>query len=263
MGLKEIKILDGIPFIVSEEDKGLSQNLIKWGNREAAATNFFQTFLNKDDVVLDIGANLGYYVVQEARVCKHVYAIEPMIINYNILLKNIELNKYVNVDTFNCAIGETDSKQNIYHCEQFNLSKMLPVDGWDKTEIDMLTGKTLINNNINSKGKPVPNVLRMDVEGYELKIIESFEKKFSIFDKLFIEIHHFELKDFGTHKLLNDLKSFGFNKVYVISTDKLRHHVPNIEPVIIEGWLDIDEYNSRYDYYHVTYLFAVKGDGFE
>jgi predicted RNA methylase len=132
MGLKEIKILDGIPFIVSEEDKGLSQNLIRWGNREKAATDFFSTFIEPEDIVLDIGANIGYYVVQEVRKCKQVYAIEPMITSYEILLKNIELNKFSNVETFNNAIGETDSKQNIYYCDQLNLSKMLPVEGWEK-----------------------------------------------------------------------------------------------------------------------------------
>lgn len=256
MGLREIKILDNIPFYVLEEDKGLSQNLIRWGNREKAATDFFQTFINKDDIVLDIGSNIGYYAVQEARLGKKVYAIEPMIQSFEILNKNIELNKFDNVESFNYAIGDKNEDCEIYHCGHLNLSKMIPVEGWDKTKIKMLTGKTFLEKYL--KDKKQPNVLRMDVEGYELNILKGFENSFKCFDKCFIEVHHFHLNDSGTKKLLEHLQKFGFNKAYVISTDKERHGMPNIEPVIKEGWCYIEDYKQRFDFYHVTYLFVVK-----
>jgi FkbM family methyltransferase len=46
--------------------------------------------LTKDDVVLDLGANIGAFALHAARTCKRVYAIEPLF--YKELYDNIVLN---------------------------------------------------------------------------------------------------------------------------------------------------------------------------
>ena len=94
---------------LSFNDLGISQALMLDKIREVKATNYIQTFLDKGDIVLDIGANIGYYVLLEARVIKntgHIYAIEPIPSNIKMLKRNIELNNYQNVDIYTGAMGE-------------------------------------------------------------------------------------------------------------------------------------------------------------
>jgi FkbM family methyltransferase len=249
--LKEITLFNGIPFIVSENDKGLSQNLIKWKIREGTATRFFQNFIDKNDVVIDIGANLGYYAIQEAYKAKKVYAIEPIKESYEILLKNIALNKLTNVESFECAIGDKTGDLKLYVGDSLNLASVHKTPDKHEVTVPMYSGHDFLE-----KLTEQPNVLRMDVEGYELKIAKSFREKLKQFDKVFIEVHHCVFHDEGTHELLDLLKENGFTKLYTILSNPIK--LPNKENVIEEGYISLDEFRNRKDYFHVTYMFAFK-----
>jgi hypothetical protein len=70
-------------------DGGIGIELMS-GIREPAATRYLQTFLRDDDVVIDIGANIGYYVAVEryAAPGAEIHAIEPVLANLSLLLEN-------------------------------------------------------------------------------------------------------------------------------------------------------------------------------
>src|SRR4030042_7144688 len=64
---------------------------------EKATTELFKTMVKEGDVVLDMGANIGYFTILAARLVGKkgkVYSFEPEPRNYSYLKKNIELNKY-------------------------------------------------------------------------------------------------------------------------------------------------------------------------
>jgi FkbM family methyltransferase len=49
--------------------------------------------LTQNDIVLDLGANIGAFSLRAARLCKHVYAVEPLYtdeLNANIILNNLQ-----------------------------------------------------------------------------------------------------------------------------------------------------------------------------
>jgi hypothetical protein len=58
--------------------------------------------IRKDDIVVDIGANVGAFCIRAAYYSDYVYAIEP--VTYEILQKNIILNG-VSVTVLDCALG--------------------------------------------------------------------------------------------------------------------------------------------------------------
>jgi len=60
--------------------------------------------LRKDDIVLDIGANVGGFAIGAALKVKHVYAIEPIF--YKELEENIELNNISNITILPIALGD-------------------------------------------------------------------------------------------------------------------------------------------------------------
>jgi hypothetical protein len=58
--------------------------------------------IKKDDIVVDIGANVGAFCIRAAYYSDFVYAVEPL--TYEILQKNINLNR-VSVTVLDCALG--------------------------------------------------------------------------------------------------------------------------------------------------------------
>jgi FkbM family methyltransferase len=78
-------------------------------------------------VVLDIGSNIGYYVLIEARLVGEegfVYAVEPVEENARWLGANVALNGYKDVKIFNIAFGYYNGKISINIAEASNLSSV-------------------------------------------------------------------------------------------------------------------------------------------
>jgi len=170
---------------------GVHSDLFLCGIREVTATQYFSKILTGDMAVVDIGANIGYYALQEAKVCKQVYAIEPAPGNYARLVENINLNNYTNITTHNLAVG--DKKGEV----KFSLS---PVPNWHRVAIgDSKNNITVPITTLDEfiGGKRV-DIVRMDVEGYELNILKGMEetlRKNSLW--LFIETHKELIEQYG------------------------------------------------------------------
>ncbi|HEY4127212.1 MAG TPA: FkbM family methyltransferase [Gammaproteobacteria bacterium] len=84
---------------------------------EPCETKLLDEQLQEGDVVLDIGANIGYYTLLAARKVGakgRVYAFEPDPMNFSLLKQNIELNGYTNVELVNKAVGETSADLKLY-----------------------------------------------------------------------------------------------------------------------------------------------------
>ena len=91
----QIKLENGLDMLLSSKDKGLSFQLFLNGTREENVVEEFTSLLSKDDTVLDIGANLGYYVLIEHEV-KNIIAIEPVLSSFILMNKNVQLNNMQN-----------------------------------------------------------------------------------------------------------------------------------------------------------------------
>jgi len=66
---------------------------------EPLETNLIKNKIKEGDIVLNIGANIGYYTLLIARLVGSngkVFAFEPDLNNFKILKKNIEINNYKN-----------------------------------------------------------------------------------------------------------------------------------------------------------------------
>jgi len=76
--------------------------------------------VRKNDVVLDIGANIGYFTLIFARLVGEggkVFAFEPDPINFELLKKNIEINGYKNVVLVQKAVSEKSETAKLYVSE--------------------------------------------------------------------------------------------------------------------------------------------------
>jgi FkbM family methyltransferase len=123
--------------------------------------------LDKQDIVLDIGMNIGVFSVIASRHCEKVIGFEPDIENYNLAKTNLELNNINNVEIFNSAITDKNEQINLYLnsgvCSDCHTT--YPVRGRQSVIVDAKG----INNVIEDFN---PTKLKIDCEGEELNFMQ-------------------------------------------------------------------------------------------
>ena len=102
---KITKTVNGYKMNLHLHDKGISKELFTYGKREHLSTDLVLEgkVIKPGDVVLDLGANIGYYALMESMIVGgegKVYAVEPSPENYKMLKENIELNGFTNIEKY-------------------------------------------------------------------------------------------------------------------------------------------------------------------
>ncbi len=118
--LKKANIFGKYIFYYLSNDKYIGQR-IALEKYEPYETQLILRQARVGDVVVDVGANIGYYTVLLAdKIGKSgkVYAFEPDKTNFEILKKNIEVNDLKNVVAINAAVGKTEGKLKLHRSEE-------------------------------------------------------------------------------------------------------------------------------------------------
>jgi len=156
-------------------DRKDSLDLSLHGSYETLETEFVKQEVKKGDVVVDIGANIGYYSLILAKiVCNtgKVFAFEPAPDNYSILKKNVEINNYKNVVLENFAISDTNGEIELYLSEEsMGWHRIYPSKYCGENHIKVKT-ITLDDYFRNNSFKDKISFIKMDVEGAELGILK-------------------------------------------------------------------------------------------
>jgi FkbM family methyltransferase len=160
------KIPEGI-IILNKQDVAVS-GAIAFGLFERTELEHFRKIIKPGMTVIDIGANIGLYTVIAAKLVGpegKVFAYEPEDDNYEILKKNIEINKLSNVIPLKTALAEKVGAADLYldlnnrgHHSFANSGKAEKVIRVETDTLDHSLGKYHISN---------VNVIKMDIEGAE------------------------------------------------------------------------------------------------
>lgn len=166
MKLNKAKLGD-LDFWYRSDDRVIGQR-IALDKFEKYETALFLNQLNKESVVVDVGANIGYYTMLAARRVKKVYAIEPDKKCFEILKKNIEENNLKNVVLINKAASDKKEKKYLIRDEknQGN-SKIIDKNG------EIVFAETLDNMLVNEQ---YISLIKIDVQGWEPEVIEGAKK---------------------------------------------------------------------------------------
>ncbi|CAB1064576.1 hypothetical protein D1BOALGB6SA_9372 [Olavius sp. associated proteobacterium Delta 1] len=196
-------------------DDGLSRYLVIKDIREDYITETMISELHKGDIVVDIGANVGYYALLEAKIVGYkgkVYAIEPVPESVELLRENVQLNKYSNIEIDQMAIGDKTGVASMYVGNWLNRSQMKDLDIYKQELLEHEISTVISTLDDFLENKPFPNIIRMDVEGYEYNVIKGMkrilEKKRPL--SLFMEFHFRLLGIDKCQELLRMLKTTGF-----------------------------------------------------
>ena len=171
-----------------------------------------------NSIFFDVGANVGMYSIFAACVSKAlVYSFEPESNNYQTLMENIILNNFsdkiipyqigLNNETlFTSLYLSSFKKGDSHHMVGEDLDHNLKKK---KSTYRQGIFSTTLNELIGNWNFPVPNYLKIDVDGIEYKIVSSGNDLF--LDKnlksVLIEINSNREED---KKIIELLKSFGF-----------------------------------------------------
>jgi len=202
-------------------DTGISRELLVFGIHEPISTKIFRRLLKPGMHIIDIGANLGYYAFQEARIVEEngkVIAIEPVLENVQLLQHGCELNSFNNMKILPIAIGAKNGIGKIFLQKESNCGSMVLPESYQKiAEVPIRDLDSLLET------EERIDVIRMDVEGSEVEIIKGMHKTLTKYKPiLFIEIHLDILGYELVKKYLEELKSLGYDIKYMV--DKAFEH---------------------------------------
>lgn len=150
-------------------------------------------YIKKGDVVLDIGANIGFYTKILSDLVGDtgkVYAFEPDKTNYNYLMKNAGHLK--NVVFYNKAVSDKTEKITLYHSDLLNVDhKTYATENYtNTTEIDGVAIDDIIPEH-------KVDFIKIDIQGYEYFAFKGMEKVLTKNEELKIVT---ELYPYGTLK---------------------------------------------------------------
>lgn len=205
---------------------------------------FFQSFLEKNDNVIDVGANIGSLTLLAASIVKpdgKVFAIEPHPKIFTYLKGNILKNNLKNIQVFKNSVG------NIEKTSYFSNLRSDDQNAVDTTnnglEVSQKTLDQLIPENIRI------HLIKIDVEGYEKFVLLGSEKILKNTDCVYFEAVSKQYKKYGydfkeIYKLFINLnfKIYKFDDASNIS-QIYENYVPEQENLI--AIKNIDSFISR------------------
>lgn len=181
-------------FSAPERDKMSYARVATIFGKEPTTIPYLETF-SKDDVFLDIGANVGMYTVYAAVMtgCR-VFSVEPEALNYAELNKNIYLNNLHGQVTAFCAAASNERKIGElllgafaagYSHHDFGENTWTKDMQWT-SEVRVNRDERItqgcisvtIDNLVESGVVPIPTHVKIDVDGLEPKVVEGAMKTF-------------------------------------------------------------------------------------
>lgn len=165
---KNIKIGDAT-YSVASDDNYLDT---VGGVFEPHMVQLFRALIGPDEVVADIGANIGLTAILFSSLARKVFAFEPSTSTYNILTGNLARAGVTNVEAINLGLGQKEESLTITFAKNnrsggYVSDKIRPETGHVTEEIQIDT----LDHYFADKESP-PNFLKIDVEGFEQNVIK-------------------------------------------------------------------------------------------
>lgn len=166
------------------------QAYILRSGHEELTTEMFKKVVKEGDIVVDLGANIGYFSLLAARLVGNrgkVYAFEPEPVNYSLLLKNIELNEYANIVPVPRAVSNVSGRVKLFLDDKdTGAHTIYPHGRGESIEVQSVT----LDEFFEDREQRI-DVIKMDIEGAELAALSGMERVIKGNEnlKMFIEFY--------------------------------------------------------------------------
>ena len=223
---------------VNTRDKAIVPALLNEGVWEKYETELIHSLIKPGDIVVDIGANIGYYTLIVAKLTGRsgkVYSFEPEPNNFQLLSKNINVNGYSNCTPIQKALSNKKGQMKLF-LNSTNLGAHSFIDDTsnrrsgevnvDTIPLDVYFGSQVKSNKI--------DFIKMDAEGAEGLVISGAKTLLKENDlKILMEFWPTGLRKLGTEPLqmLKELEGFGF-KIKLLDEKNCRMEEKSLEDII-------------------------------
>jgi len=167
--------------------------------------------IGQDDVVVDIGANIGVFTIFAAhRTRNRVYAFEPFPSNLDFLNQNIRANDLHNVISHEAAVSNSTGQAKLFLGETNEGHLLFDHNITGKLENYIMVATTTLQSIIDDNDLERIDFLKMDCEGSEGSILMSLPKSyFKKIAKIAMEFHD-NVSPLRHEEIEALLKSMGF-----------------------------------------------------
>jgi FkbM family methyltransferase len=192
VGRPIVKELEGNLSVVLNPADGYARVIYYLGFNEPVIAQFYDKFLEQGMVYIDCGANIGIYSITAAqRVGSEgaVYSFEPQPDIFHRLLANVHLNQLENVHAYRLAVGDNAEAVELVQLRDHVASYVRslqtgtnPTVRCNCTTLDAFFAEHPIER---------ADVLKIDVEGYELKVLRGARTMISRFRPKLIQFEYY------------------------------------------------------------------------
>jgi len=183
-GIGKIEISDNNVFFTTRETnislvfngkdrRGVPFDMMNLGSYEKQESVLFDKLINDGMVILDVGANIGWYSLLWGKKFRNVkiHAFEPIVETCNYLIANVVLNGLTNVTVHNFGLSDREEEVKFYYypggaC----LASARNVIGYEQARQVSCLVKTL-DSIENFVGTENIDLIKCDVEGAELLML--------------------------------------------------------------------------------------------
>ena len=230
----------GLKFKFKSEDV-VGRHIYKYDIHELEITKALlsEITIEEGDIVLDVGANLGWYALVFAKKGATVHAFEPDPLNNDLLKENISINKLSQSITSHLyAISDKQAIVPLYLYPHRNRGRhsLNPNIGCKKIDVQTTTLNTFLDESkIDVKRI---KLLKIDIEGHELPALQGASKILEHVPNLLIEHgpEHIRKGGFEPNDIIDLLHHYHF-KPYTVTKEGIR------EATIQELYGDDNEQN--------------------
>ena len=202
--------------------------LLDFGSYETDETAFLKAVFRDGEVFLDIGANLGWYSLVLGRKCptSHIYAFEPIPSTVKVLEKNIRLNRLDNIEPICMGMFNKEDELSFLYAADVSGATSLKLTGQSRgrTSIQKVVCRTTTLDIFCATRNIVPSLLKVDVEGAELMVVQGGAKTLESTPIILMELLRKWSRAFGYHP--NDvfalLEAYGYRAWVFVEGGRLQ-----------------------------------------
>jgi FkbM family methyltransferase len=165
----------GFYIFLNPEDSKISASIAITGEygilQEDEVTHSFDSLVARDSIVVDIGANIGWYTLLAAKKARKVYAYEPDPSSFTLLKKSVAKNKFNNVRVDASCISNRQGSVELFLSATRNkgTNSIIRKEGTRAISVPSTTLDAVFP-------KETIDVLKVDVEGAEPEVILGAQK---------------------------------------------------------------------------------------
>lgn len=180
-------------------------------------------FLRPGDVFYDVGSNIGEYAVFASKIVGEagmVVGFEPEAASFGRVAAHIQLNNLRNVRAFRLALSDAPGTMPLQVKGFLNRQSRLMRAGERGTGGGMTVEVTTGDSIREFEGLPIPNAVKIDVEGHEYQVLTGLRKTLAhpLCSLLCCEVHPRSLPPaIQTTDVVDAIKSLGFSRIESIS----------------------------------------------